>query len=241
MRTKSLFAAAAIVAAGALSVQAQNVYSLNVVGYVNLTLKPGYNLITPQFKDASGSTQINVILTNAPALADGSTFFSWDEALQTFTPAANWIGTPPDGPAWYNADYSALVTDTAPRGKSYFIFNSGAGDATVTLVGEVPQGPNAGTVPNNYGFLGDFVPTSQEIATNGFPIADGSTVQVWDAVAQTYSPALNGIGTPPDGPAWYNADFSAQVAFAPLVGQGFLHFTTTGSAPWNRNFTVQQP
>lgn len=240
MRTKSLFAAAACIAAGVLSSQAQsNVYSLNVVGYVNLTLKPGYNLITPQLKDASGSTQINVILTNAPALADGSTFFGWDATLQTFTPAANFIGTPPDGPAWYNADFSALVTDTAPRGQSYFIYNAGANNATLTLVGEVPQGPNSITVPNNYGFLGDFVPVSQEIATNGFPIADGSTVQTWDSVGQTYSPALNGIGTPPDGPAWYNADFSAQVPFAPQVGEGFLYFTTTGSSSWNRNFTVK--
>jgi hypothetical protein len=76
-------------------------------------------------------------------------------------------------------------------------------------------------VPNNYGFLADFVPTSQEIITNGFPVADGSTLQTFNAVAQDYSQALNGIATPPDGPAWYNADFTATVPFAPAVGQGF--------------------
>jgi len=240
MRTKSLLAAAAMTAAGLASSLAQsNVYSLNVVGYVNLTLKPGYNLITPQLKDSSGSTAINTILTNCPTLADGSTFFGWDSALQTFTTAANFVATPPDGPAWYNADFTALVTDTAPRGKSYFIFNAGGANANLTLVGEVPQGSNSGTVPNNYGFLGDYAPVSQEILTNGFPVADGSTVQTWDNTLQTYSVALNGIATPPDGPAWYNADFTAQVPFAPQVGQGFLYFTTTGSASWTRNFTVQ--
>jgi hypothetical protein len=112
-------------------------------------------------------------------------------------------------------------------------------NATLTLVGEVPQGANSVSVPNNYGFLADFVPTSQEIITNGFPVADGSTLQTFNAVAQDYSQALNGIATPPDGPAWYNADFTATVPFAPAVGQGLLYHTTGGSATWNRNFTVK--
>lgn len=237
MRTKSLFAAAACIAAGVLSSQAQsNVYSLNVVGYVNLTLKPGYNLIANQFSNSTA--QINTVLTNIVGLPDGSTFFGWDGTLQTFTEAANYIGTPPDGPAWYNGDFTALVTDEATLGKSYFVFNSGATDATVTLVGEVPQGTKTQTVPNNYGFLADFVPVSQEIITNGFPVADGSTVFTWDPIAQSYTEALNGIATPPDGPAWYNGDFTAIVPFAPAVGQGFIYNTTGGSAVWNRNFTV---
>jgi hypothetical protein len=241
MRTKTLLAAAAMIAAGALSLQAQNnVYSLNVVGYVNLTLKPGYNLISAPLNTASATAEINTVLTNIVGLDDGSTFFGWDDGLQTFKQAANWVGTPPDGPAWYNADYTALAVDTAPRGTAFFIQNIGASDATLTLVGEVPQGANTITVPNNYGFLADFVPASQEISTNGFPIQDGNTVQTWDPIAQTYNVALNGVGTPPDGPAWYNADYTAVVPFAPAVGQGFLHSSINGSAPWNRNFTVPQ-
>lgn len=240
MRTKSFLAAAALVAAGVLSSQAQsNVYSLNVVGYVNLTVRPGFNLLTAQLKTASATAEINTVLTNITGLDDGSTFFGWNSTLQTFTEPANYVGTPPDGPAWYNADYTALAADTAPRGTAFFINKIGPGNATITLVGEVPQGANSITVPNNYGFLGDFVPTSQEISTNGFPIADGNTVSTWDPIAQGYTEPLNGVGTPPDGPAWYNADYTAVVPFAPAVGQGFLHSSINGSAPWTRNFTVQ--
>jgi hypothetical protein len=239
MRTK-LLAAAALLAAGAFSMQAQsNVYSLNVVGYVNLTLRPGYNLVTAQLTTPSATAAINTVLTNIVGLDDGSTLFGWDSALQTFKQAANYVGTPPDGPAWYNADYTALSPETTPRGTSFFIQNIGAANATLTLVGEVPQGANTISVPNNNGFLGDFVPVSQEIATNGFPIQDGNTLTTWDNVAQGYTVALNGIGTPPDGPAWYNADYTAVVKFAPAVGQGFLHNSINGSAPWNRNFTVK--
>jgi hypothetical protein len=241
MRTKTLLAAAAMIAAGALSLQAQNnVYSLNVVGYVNLTVKPGYNLIANQLSNTTA--QINTILTNVVGLADGSTFFGWDGNLQTFTEPANYIGTPPDGPAWYNADFTALVADEATRGKAYFLYNAGASDATITLVGEVPQGVSSQTVPNNYSFLADYVPASQEILTNGFPVADGSIVFTWDPVVQSYTEPLNGIATPPDGPAWYNADFTAVVPFTPAVGQGFVYNTSGGSAAWNRKFTVpQQP
>ena len=109
----------------------------------------------------------------------------------------------------------------------------------MTLVGEVPQGPNSATIPNNYGFLADFVPVAQEIATNGFPIADNATVFKWNATSQGYTDALIGVAAPPDGPAWYVSDFSAQAAFVPAVGEGFVHFTTAGSSTWNRNFTVQ--
>jgi hypothetical protein len=87
--------------------------------------------------------------------------------------------------------------------------------------------------------LGDFVPTSQEIVTNGFPIRDGSTLFTFNSTSQAYTEALNGVQTPPDGPAWYNADYSAVVTFAPAVGQGFVYFNPSASAPWNRNFTVQ--
>jgi hypothetical protein len=237
MRTKTLLAAAALVAAGALTSQAQNVYSLNVVGYVNLTLKPGYNLVANQFSNST--TLIANVLTNITGLPDGSTFFSWNAGAQDFTQPANWIGTPPDGPAWYNADYTAFATATAPRGNSYFIYNAGNANATLTLVGEVPQGTTSVAVPNNYGFLADVTPTSGQILTNGFPIADDSTIALFDATAQDYTQPLNGIATPPDGPAWYNADFTAVVPFAPAVGQGFLYRTIHGASTWNRNFTVR--
>lgn len=209
------------------------------MGYVNLTLKPGYNLVTAQLKDAASPTaEINTILTNAPTLADGSTFFSWNPATQDFNQSANWISPGSGGPAWYNADFSALVTDTAPRGTSFFIFNAGA-DATLTLVGEVPQGADSATVPANYGFLADFVPAVQEIKTNGFPIATGSTLATFNPLTQDYDPSLNGVGAGDGGPDWYNADFSAVINFTPAVGQGFLHFNAAGAAAWNRNFTVK--
>lgn len=231
MRTKSLLAAAAIIAAGVASSQAQsNVYSLNVVGYVNLTIKPGFNLITSQLKSSTGSSSVNVLLTNAPTLADGSTFFGWNAGAQDFNQADIWVQAEN---TWYLGDGSAPTASPAPRGDSYFINNIGA-DAVLTLVGEVHQGATAVPVPALYGFLGDPAPVSQEIKTNGFPIADGSTLQTFDTTAQDYTQAIIG-----DSGAFLLGDGSAEAFFAPLVGQGFLYNNPGASTTWNRNFTVQ--
>jgi hypothetical protein len=231
MRTKSLLAAAALIAAGVAASQAQsNVYSLNVVGYVNLTIQPGYNLITSQLKSSTGSSSVNVLLTNAPALADGSTFFSWNSGAQDFNQADIWVQAEN---TWYLGDGSAPTTSASPRGESYFINNLGS-SATLTLVGEVHQGSTVAAVPANYGFLGDGAPVSQEIKTNGFPIADSSTLQTFDTGIQDYSQAIIG-----DSGSWLLGDGSAEAIFAPAVGQGFLYFNPGAATTWTRNFTVQ--
>jgi hypothetical protein len=93
-------------------------------------------------------------------------------------------------------------------------------------------------VPANNGFLADFVPVAQEIIPNGFPVANGSTLAQFDVLTQDYTQPLNGIADPPDGPAWYNADFTAVVPFAPPVASGFLYNNPEAATTWNRNFTV---
>ena len=46
MRTKTLALSALLGALGTAGALAQNVYSLNAVGYINVTLAPGYNIVT---------------------------------------------------------------------------------------------------------------------------------------------------------------------------------------------------
>src|ERR1044071_5172553 len=73
MRTKALICAAGLLAASAVSSMAQgSVYSLNVVGYINVTLTNGFNLIANQL-DLNGTlnftnnTVTAVLGTNLPA------------------------------------------------------------------------------------------------------------------------------------------------------------------------------
>src|SRR6267378_4268086 len=81
MRTKTLLCAAAL-AAGVVSSMAQsNVYSLNVVGYVNKPFKNGlYTLVSNPLNGTNNT--LNTILPNAPNF---SKINLWDTALQDFS------------------------------------------------------------------------------------------------------------------------------------------------------------
>src|SRR5258707_9446070 len=49
MKTKTLLLTAALAAAGAASAMAQNVYSVNAVGYINKSVQSGFSLLSNPF------------------------------------------------------------------------------------------------------------------------------------------------------------------------------------------------
>src|SRR6266513_2058939 len=86
MRTKTLLLAAVLSAAGVASSLAQ-VYSVNAVGYVNVTLTAGLNLICNPLKVTAGND-----LTHALPLADAdvrTTVYTYNGTFQNST----WLGT----------------------------------------------------------------------------------------------------------------------------------------------------
>src|SRR5687768_9725049 len=137
MRTKTLLLAAVLSAAGIASSLAQ-VYSVNVVGYINLTLSPGLNLITAQLKGTNQN--VNTILgSTTPVLAASSLLFTWNAAGQTFDNAQLAGGDN----KWYDPISGAESTTTISPGQGFFINNVGSAAVTLTLVGEVPTGATA--------------------------------------------------------------------------------------------------
>jgi len=228
---------AAVVAAGALSSMAQNVYSVNVVGYVNLTISSGFNLISVPLQ--ASSTDINTVLTNqTPVLDSSSLLYTWNPGGQTYNQAAAAGG---DG-LWYLGDYSALSTIQITNGMAVFLKNGISTPSTLTLVGTVPQGTNVVRENAAYGFYGDPEPISGDLTTNGFPVATGSLLYSWNTAGQHYNQALNGVSAADNAtpnPAFYNGDFSQVIVFAPSVGQGFVYFNAGGASNWTRVFTVQ--
>ncbi len=227
MRTKTLLVAAAALSAGLLASSAQ-VYSVNTVGYINLTLTPGYNLICNQL--TNGNNNINVALTNGvtdgmqiQALVGGA----FDEADQYY-----------DGFGWIQADGVTPSTRIFTPGVGYLVLNPTTSSATVTLLGDVPQGTSTTTIAPGYGFYGSVVPVVSGLSTNGFPsgaAADGMQYSTFSgSPTPQYSEAVqyyNGFG-------WIAPDGVTSVDPAPAVGQGFLINNPSAAAPWVRNFTV---
>src|SRR5438128_3848758 len=122
MRTKTLLLAAVLSAAGVASSLAQ-VYSVNAVGYVNVSLTPGLNLICNPLKVTAGN-DLNHVLTGVP---DGTTVYTYDTSFHSSSYASFLGGWSPNL--------------TVAPGQGFFI--SVVAAQTVTFVGEVPQGADS--------------------------------------------------------------------------------------------------
>jgi hypothetical protein len=215
MRTKALLGLAAL-AVGLSTSMAQNVYSLNVVGYINITVGAGYTLCANQLNN--GTNGINQVLANPPENASVLTFANHDYVQDLAV-----------GGAWYDALANASTT-ALPPGKGFF-YNAPAA-ATLTLVGEVPQGATSIALPAGYSLIGTYTPQALELsATNGFPMVDNTTYLKFDTTIHDYVSYLV------VGGAWYDA-LANPVTVIPPIGSGYF-INAPAATAWNYNFTVQ--
>jgi hypothetical protein len=229
MRTKSLFLSAAVIAAGLVSASAQ-VYSVNVVGYANVVLTNGFNMIAnPLDKSGTGQNTIsNVFGTNLPNNSIVYKFVNGTYVSAIYALAGKGATTP----TW---DANGVVQSLNP-GEGVFV--KVAAPVTNTFVGTVLQGSlNNTNIPAGGGFsiLASQVPQGGGLQTVlGYPARNGDIVYTWNPagsgsyVPYVYAPAGKGS----TNPVWSPSEPSI------AVGQGFFLKTTAGQT-WSRNFTVQ--
>lgn len=195
MKSKTLLIAAAALAAGVISSQAQ-VYSQNIVGYANVFVQGGvnkYTLLANPFDDGNGN-QLTNLLTALPA---GSQVLKWNGT--TYTPYNNTLG------AWANTDL--------PPGMGFFVRNGNGvanrPDTNITFVGSVTV-PSGGSVTNaipvGYTLWGNPIPYAGNLCDAGTSTGDtninvgatlskGSQVLAWSVSLQTYVPGTKTLGT----------------------------------------------
>ncbi len=223
MRTKTLLITAALSLAGVASSMAQ-VYSVNAVGYINLTMKPNFNLVANQL-NRTPNNSLNNVLTGVPG---DSQVLKFDNALNDYVLEVF------DGTTWIKPDGSPS-TLTADPGNGFFFFNPAEGNVTVTLVGEVPQGSAlAVTLPPNFSLISSIVPQTIALtAANGFPQIGDAQYLSFNATSQNYdNPIVN------DGTQWLTLEGVPVTAPTPTVGQGFFFYNPGDSVNWTRSFSV---
>lgn len=225
MRTKVLLCAATV-AAGALTSMAQNVYSLNVVGYINLTLQPGLSLVANQL-DADGTLTNNYVTNIFGASLPASS------AIYAFNGSGYVSGKFLASGKW-TAGANSLTPYLAP-GSGVFVQNAGSTPVTVTLVGQVIQGTNTVAIQPNGGLtiVSSIAPISGGFqSVLGYTPSAGDTVYPWSVSGQTYASAHKYL---PSG------KWSGGGEYVPAVGEAV--FLQTGSANastgWTQVFTVQ--
>lgn len=208
MRTQLILTTAAFVA-GSLAASAQ-VYSVNAVGYINVTVPAkSFSLVANQLK-VGGNTVKEVI----PTAPDGTIIFKYSQAG----------GFAPNGVEFGEWGNPAQVI--AP-GEGFFLQNNGAAALTVTFVGEVPQGSLKTSLAKGLNLVSSQVPQAGKLVTDlKFPAADGDVVYQWNSTTQKYKDP-NGL------------EFGEWGGGEPQIGVGEGFFVNkVAAASWDRTFSV---
>jgi hypothetical protein len=248
MRTKTLLLGAAALAASVMTSMAQNVYSVNVVGYINITLAPGYNVIGNQL-DVDGVDAIGTVLNNTMVpTEDGMeilTFTGTGFKYDFYDGYANVLPSP----GWYDNNTGNASTNTIQPGTGFYILNPLSSNVTLTVTGSVLQGTNSIHLVPGYTLVSTLVPqaiTLDTTATNNFPAVDGTEYLSWTnnghganfATADFWDQYGNVL---PSGqyPGWYDNNTGNQVFPTPAVGQGYFISNPVAATNWVRFFQVQ--
>lgn len=193
-----------------------DVFSLNVVGYVNVFCPPGFSLISNPLKAATNSLP-SVI----PSVPPGTQFYFYDTVT---------------GYSAYTFDDVDLAWTPNATGKLLepggggFIKNNGVTNIPITFVGEVLQGSLTNPCPAGFAIRSSKIPVVESLNSMNFPANPGDLVFIYSNFSgySAYSfDDVDLIWTPgnPNGPT-----ISVAQAFFTKQLQ---------SKTWVRNFTVQ--
>jgi hypothetical protein len=219
MRTKTLLLSAVIGAAGVASAMAQAVYSVNIVGYINLAIPTGLSLGANQLDGSPDNTLPTVY--GAP---------SGTLSVSKFNPAAGSFATSvydSDAGGWTDA------TMTLSPGEGAFFDNPPAngGPINVTLVGSVRLNSTI-TFNNGLNIISSVIPQAGPVTPDlEFPTPPGQFT------VSKYNRATGGFDS-----FVFDSDAGGWTPSVPTLAIGEAVFVD--SAPgnpvftWTRNFPV---
>lgn len=214
MRTKALILTAAVGAMSVASSMAQ-VYSVNAVGYINVTVPAGkLKMIANQLNSANMT--IGALIPTAP---DGMQMYQ-------FLPSGTYDIATYDG--LFNNAWDKPNLPISPGG-GLFAFNPDTSPFTITFVGEVPQGAAlSNPFPTGLSIRSSIVPQAGGISSDlGYPAEDGDQCYQYDSVNSTY------IIRTYDG--LFNNAWDVEPNIS--VGEAFFMFSSNPKN-WVRNFSV---
>ena len=219
MKTKNTLSALALAAMGlAGSWQPAQ----GIVGYVNVVVNPGYNLIHNPLQVAPTNSIASVI----PSPPPGTAIFLWDVPSQSFGPVSTYD---PDFGGWD-------VPLNLPPGRGFFYYAPAA--YTNTFVGEILQGSLTNFVAGNnkLSALGSKVPQTGMLSTDlAFPTIDGANVLLFNGAGQTYTDAFTCF----KGFGWFDPNGVAGTG-GPVINvpQAFFVQNPGPDTNWIRTFTI---
>jgi hypothetical protein len=247
MRTKTLALSALLGVLGSASVMAQNVYSINAVGYVNVTFPANSYTILTDPLIASPDNTLNTVLPNLNGQYKHGIVYAFSGGTYTVTEIG--VGTAANASGWETGGADISLNP----GTAAFFYNSTSAAMSATFVGTVPQsstpvaGPNfvnglTNTLTPGLNLVGSIVPASGDI-TQG--IASFTNENKHDYV-YTYDPTNGGYsgqlivtakGAP--GSSGYDSEWSGGDPVVDQVAYGFFYWNNQSTnLNWVENFSV---
>lgn len=214
---KTLLIAAAALAASVISSEAQ-VYSQNIVGYVNTVVHGGYNLVNNPLNNSAGNA-----LTNLFPAADTSQVLIWTgSSFNSYTfDTDHWVDD--------NTSANADATLVNPGIGAFYVNPSPSN--TLTFVGSVVAAPGTSVtnvVLGGFRLLGSKIPYAGSLtnATSlNLPQQDTAQVFKWNTssyLSYTY-----------DTDHWVDDNTSANANAVTInVGEGFFFVEPNASQNW---------
>ncbi len=180
MRTKTLLTAVLSAAGVATSMAQVAVYSVNVVGYVNVDVPAGFSIIANQLDNKKGN-MLGDLISGVPT---GTTIYKFNGASFDSSIFIEGLGWSPDA-------------SLAP-GEGAFINADAA--TKVTFVGEVMTGPKTVAIPAGFSIKSSILPISESLdgVGVGFPAQTGDTVYFFRGGAYLSSIFIEGLGFSPE-------------------------------------------
>lgn len=216
MRTKTLLLTAALGFAG-LSASMAQVYSVNIVGYVNVPVTAG------QFKFLANplsttSNTLGGVLTPAAGVGDGDNYYHWTGTTFEIETYLGFLG------GWLKPDLSsAAAIPFAPGGGGFYV----GGGTNLTLVGEVLTGGLTNTLVSGLTLVSSKVPQGGDPTTLGLEddLVDGANLLKWNPAGNNYI-IYTKLTFLPGG--WDPS--------VPNIGVAEAFFLGTTGGSWNRTF-----
>jgi len=219
MRTKTLLLAAALTAAGALTSMAQ-VYSVNIVGYINVSVPKGFSLVANQLDNGTGNKIID--LFPQASTTDGMVVFKFVNATGTYSQEQIAGGT-----------WSAGGQLTMNPGEGVFVLCSAP--FTATFVGQVMTGTTTRNIPTGFEIVSSIIPQAGTLYsdTAGPDLAYGVPPN-----SQLVYQFVNATGTYSQNQ--WTGSWSAEPGPVLAVGEAFFSLIPAASGPkaWTRTFNV---
>jgi len=230
---------------GSVSVMAQtNVYSLNAVGYINVTIYPGFNIISCPLITSPDNTVGTVLNNSNGAITSSSVYFWFPNPGVYVQDNARAVGTA-KGQTTNANGWSFNGTNLASPGVGFWFDSAATTNTTLTFVGTVPSGPITNSMVAGFNLVGSVVPMSGDIASNTLSALTnfniGDNVYTWNPSNATYAEYTSVPSSSKAGGHGYAGEWTvAGDPIIPNVGQGFWYDNGGNTVNWVENYSVAQ-